>query len=611
MTLDPTRAEAWQSFLAAIRPPRGYELESGVGTSYGLSPEMLIAALLGFIEIDGDATHLDVTSAIRAITRLESRLRVFIERASVHGLESAPAVFGLFDRVLREVPLPFSGSLRPAFHPKVWALCFQRRVAPESGSGPRRIFRLLCGSRNLTTSRYWELGASFEGVVDENGSEFGRDVAALLRQLLGANAPRALRELIANMRNVRFETSREMADELRFRWSWPSGPALRRILPAAGRRALVVSPFLKSDFLDLVADRFDQLVIVSSQSELDALPDRTHERLSQARKYVVMPNLADEELALDELHAKLVVCEGDDDRVTLLGSANATGAAWGCRAFDDDGLHNCEAVVQMRPGLSIETFLREFVRDKAWISDYERAPVEDDDLEELEGTLDDWAAALARTPLEMSSERTSGSLRLRSREPEAPVPVCHRAGAEAWVAPMLLRQRVDAFRPFAGLGHGGIVYENVPIESVARFVVLRVRLGDVTRTCGLLADSTMSDEEQNERDDALRARLLEDADPRKILEAILWRARRPPRQSAAEGSGEGGNSGPARQGAPSWFGEISIERVLEVCTESDAVVEEIDAILRALAPTGRVDPAFESFWNTFRAARATVQREER
>ena len=138
-----------------------------------------------------------------------------------------------------------------------------------------------------------------------------------------------------------------------------SGMAVKvctRHLPARGRRALVVSPFVRKSFLEDILNRCDQAIIVSTQRELDAIADNAFmSRVCGAknRVYVVTPADSNDGGTAMDLHAKLLIFEDVNGPMTFLGSANASNSAWEGR--------NCEALVRFAPGVSIVHFCDRFI----------------------------------------------------------------------------------------------------------------------------------------------------------------------------------------------------------------------------------------------------------
>src|SRR4051812_26654679 len=106
-----------QSFLDLLRPPPGYRLDSALGTTYSLDFVALTAALMAFVDAESESEDSSTAGpeALQAITRLVERVRVFVNRAEIHGPSKVNRMTVFYDRIIREVRLPGG-----CFHPKVW-----------------------------------------------------------------------------------------------------------------------------------------------------------------------------------------------------------------------------------------------------------------------------------------------------------------------------------------------------------------------------------------------------------------------------------------------------------------------------------------------------------
>lgn len=615
-TLEPKDADSWTSFLDTLRPPPGYDLEAGIGTTYGLSMEVLTAALLGFVNVEG-STPGDLTTTLLALMRVADRLRVFVQRGFDPDVaNSVPDVYALLDRIVRDVCLPKTPARRPSFHPKLWAFSFLRRPRPELRHHPERIYRLLCASRNVTKSRCWELGLRLDGTdTDANAkrkeeataSPIGEDAARFLEQLLkGRDEPPHFQALANRLRRAHFKAAGDLR-ELRLHAGWPGSAPLFDQLPPRGKRAMVVSAFLRPDFLGEIAARFDKLTIVSKQDQLDALERPLDPRVEAATKYVVTTETSsDSEFCLDGLHAKLVICEvAKNDRVTFQGSANATRAGWGRADAKpaDKAKQNCEVIVSARPGLSLDAFAEAFVCDakgvlRPWITEYRQQPVAETDDERARQELRDWLSELAAIDLRQRYDSAAKCLVLSVRTSvpisEPPIP-----GAVAQVAPMLLQTRHNGFRPYGETAGAGVHYDDVLPASVTDFVILRARAPSISDVvCVVIARCTGLLPE--DRDVALNQKLLQNADPRRLLEAILFGAERHAhRGSQRTNSGDDANAGERHGGE--WVAGLTLERLLEACVERPSVVEEIESWL-SWCPADKVPAAFAALWESFRGA---------
>lgn len=586
--LDPRNSRV--AFTDAVRPPPGYVLDAGVGTTFSLDFEAFTAIVLAFVGADLEDAKLDAASVLTAVARLRDRLKVFVNAGGFHPPKLPNRLFALYDRITRDVD--FEGS---AFHPKVWVLKFAPQVKPELRKA-QPVYRVLCASRNVTDSRCWELVARFDGKAGR-GSDLGRDVALFCKKLAHrASLNSALWKLVSELPSVEFEVGRETERGLRLYWQWPGETKLARMLPAKASRALLISPFLRADFLRPLVDRVDDLILVSTQAELDALPDSMHELLRDVTTFVVTGEGTDEVPGFD-LHAKLLVWETGDARETLLGSANATGAAWGMSRT------NCEAMVALRPGLRIDDVLSSFVEPTdgelaPWIEDYRRQTPEPDAQEEAKRRLEGVQRALGPVRLQGSHDATAGILLLLGiGAAPAALAIPH---VEIEIAPLLRSGEADAWAPLAHAFGTGIRFEYVGRADLCAFAVVRLRDVATGRThrFGIQFKLDQARTEVEARDDAVHAKLLENVNPRTLLLNVL--------RGLPAGTGLWHENGIAHSpsngaGSSPLLSEATLERVLEVCTADPSRIAEVDAVLRACRTSADMQ-SFVEFWSAFKAA---------
>jgi hypothetical protein len=463
--LDAARQRS--AFTDALRPPPGHALGACLGTTYSLDFEAFTAVVLAFVGADVEDPLNDAPSVLTTVARMRSRLRVFVNSGSLHLPGATNRLFALYDRILRRVDI--EGG---AFHPKAWALRFDPISRPEHREVPS-IYRLLTASRNVADSRCWELGVKLEGYKSTSKLKFGSDLSAFLRRVASSpNLPKALWKLIDELKSVEFSPPREAAHGLRFDWQWPSEQPLINRLPRSATRSLVISPFLRAAFLERLCDRVGDLMVVSTQSELDRLSDHTHKALDQAKIFVVTSNDHDDMPSLD-LHAKLLAWESAGESEIMIGSANATGPGWGCGQN-----WNCEAMVSMRPGLGIDAVVKAFVspgKDELhpWIEQYQRQPEVIDAEEEAIKRLEKFKRLLCAEQIQGDYSPSKKTLKLLTR-PSA-------AGTEAWpvslcaeIVPMLQRDQ-QMWLDYRQMYGTGAKFTGIEIEDVAAFacVVLR------------------------------------------------------------------------------------------------------------------------------------------
>lgn len=608
-----------QNLLDLLRPPPGYRLEAAVGTTYSLDFVALTAVLLALVdaesEADRAARQLD---SLHAITRLVDRVRVFVDRGHIIGPRQANRVTMLYDSIIQEVCLP-----EGCFHPKVWVAHYSPRARPGS-SELRGLVRVICSSRNLTTSQCWEAFVAIEGLEGKTKvagppNAGLRDFLARLQALAPENAA-VVAGLDDVLRRTVFELPRPFQQKLDFLWQWQSGPGLNRFLPDHARRGLVLSPFIRKSFLKDFCDRCEQVTVISTQRELDAIQDDEFMATlcgGKNRVYVVeaMPaepaGPEETEGAAMDLHAKLLILEGPDGTRGFLGSANASPSAWQGR--------NCEAIMRFSPGVSIDHFCDRFVFAeetaprgmrrslRGWISEYRRQPWVEGDLDRAKGAVDQVCDIISRLTLVAAYAPDERRMRLALEA----TPSGFAEAIAGWSSIVDIRAGLlsqfhndSALLPFADLLTNGLCFCGVSPADLTEFIVVQVthRQLEFQRRFVLKASGDLSSW-RLQRDALLLQELLTRDSLQAFLQAILFDAAIRQAPSTATSAKARGLPGTAF----SVWTELSIEDVIRACTEDRSRIGEIERVLKAFEQTQWVDKEFRQFWTTFVSAEAEAR----
>lgn len=602
------------NFLDLLRPPAGYRLESAVGTTYSLDFVTLTATLLCLIDVDGDSDGNDSQQidTLHAITRLAGRVRVFVNRGQISGPSHVSKVTTLYDRIICEVSLA-EGN----FHPKVWVMHYRPRKVLGCEAVPG-VVRVICTSRNLATSQLWEAFIAYEGKESKGKVEspLNRGLIAFLDRLLPADQDPSLYvdRLCDALSRTTFDLPKPMQAEGRFLWQWPGSDGLARHLPNKGHRALVVSPFIRKSFLQNLMSRFEKLILISRQQELDKIADEQF--LSQLcaasnRVYVVEPADTEIDEGMD-LHAKLLSFEEEHNTQTFLGSANASGSGWEGR--------NCEAVIKCSPGVAIDHFCDQFVFGeepvkpggrrplRGWIREYKRQVYIEDEHDHTQRYLEEVCAALARLTLQAiySEENRVLGVRMNTVSPQVASELGRWASdCEIGVALLSQLHSDAAFKPFGELLTGGLSFIYVGVADLTEFLVVDVahRKHENHKRFIIKVAADFS-EWRDQRDSALLQQLLTRDSLKAFLQAILFDAPMRPPSSSVEGTGplNGGRS------ALALLSDLTVEDVLRSCTEDASRIEEISHLLKAFEHTQLIDEEFRRFWSTFIEAEAEARR---
>ncbi len=348
--LDPTGRTLLSD---ALRPPRGYDLDVAVGTTYSLGLDTLLLvpfmiASRGTRDADAETASHSPAEMLASLRRYANRITVFAQAGNIH----VPAAFRDFHTFLEDTVVQVTAPRRDRiFHPKIWVLRFE---APHGE--PRVLHRFVCSSRNITADPAWDTILTCDEVVDTDDPSAVLDagpLAEFLDSLMhfpgsGEGMTREhrdqVRTLIDSLRTIRgfeipapFEGGRLMplglpGADLGAQWPIPKEPA----------DWAVVSPFLDGGALARLPQRGSTHLVVSRPDTLDHV--QTLLGPSSNPPTPMMMNSSseledDSGESREGLHAKLLVWSewGDLEpgrsrrsRVghLLTGSANCTTAAW-------------------------------------------------------------------------------------------------------------------------------------------------------------------------------------------------------------------------------------------------------------------------------------------
>lgn len=645
MFLPANRSE-WTSL---VRPPEGYRLDCAMGTSFGLDFTALTALLLAMLDQPaGEAAWEQHARQLQAITTLDERVRVFVNRGQIHAdIRPSNRVFALLDRIVDDVPLE-----NVSFHPKVWVLKYlprrpvdlevpaAKRTLPEADA----VYRLLCTSRNLTLYSSWEAVVRLDGrcAGEYEAAETGREVAAFFAQVMQQSGPlpSPLSALLQELPRVAFSTEGSKAvRSCKFVWQWPGQQPLIDCIEAGGRAALVVSPFVRAGVLKELAARFKQLLVVSRQEELDALWSQSLEDLiPRENVWVVKPDAAEEESMEEgvpqflELHAKLLFCEyggrGKAARTEVwLGSANASPRGWG--SAGKKGSVNCEAMIQFSPGITPGQFMEQFAyrqggsgteRDSpvlnGWLEQYvPRAPEPESDAEQIEGVLDSAQVDLASLSLSARFERSGASIAfvLQARDLlDCRALFARHPGIAFDALPLgLAIDGEGTFADLAALSDGDLRFENLALSEAGSFLLVRLthRSSSNQKRFVIQLDVEVEEGFWAERRTAFLRANLSPKDFRLFLRCILFDGAADP--EPFEGGEPGEKRPPTRSRTPSLLDDMTVEDILHACTRDRSRIEEVDRLLKMFEGTDHVDAPFRTFWANFRKAVQATNNGER
>lgn len=366
-----------------LRPPPGYRLDRAVATTFTLDLDSLLTAPLAF------AAHAmreqqDPISVMDGVRRSADRVDVFCQAGQISAPPGNSSLLLLLEQIIHPVRCPRPGKL---FHPKMWLV----RYANDDDC----VLRLVVLSRNLTNDRSWDVCLSLDGVIGTRPDTANASVVKLLRhsmslavQPVPPDRQTAIDQLLEDLRRAIWELPDGFQD---MTFHVLGVPGFR---PPSfdGTRHLIMSPFVETGGLDTCAPGTGALTIISRQEQLDRLPDGALDGCT----VFVLNDLAALELG-DEagpahllgLHAKTYIVEKGHRARVIVGSANATSAAF---------TGNVELLVELgasKEKLGIEKLAGTGADLRAILEEYERQDVtepDDDTGWALESYLRDIAA---------------------------------------------------------------------------------------------------------------------------------------------------------------------------------------------------------------------------
>lgn len=366
-----------------LRPPSGYELVHAVGTTFTLDLTSALAVPLAFAghqvrESDDPIAILD------AVRRASDRVDIFAQAGHIAVPQKASDLVAFLEPMIHPVALRRLGAL---FHPKVWVL--------EYASGEHHSYRMLCSSRNITSDRSWDLVVRLDGNEGEEPREQNEPLSDLLRALpslavtpLAPERRARIEGLATRISNVSWELPADIR-ELDFH---ALGIGRPQTVDFKGQRHLVISPFLSDDGLaNISASSKENVKVISRAESFDRLKPETLEFIEP---HVLDDAVRDSDEVEDDplvgLHAKAYFLDRSSGSRAIIGSANATRAAFGS---------NVEFLIEMvgpQPRIGVGAVFSEDSELRKLTMPYETAGgVEESETEKADRALDDAIRSLA------------------------------------------------------------------------------------------------------------------------------------------------------------------------------------------------------------------------
>lgn len=571
-----------------LRPDPGWQLDYAVATTFTLDLPSTLVVPLAFAahRLQDSSDPLAVMEAVRGCS---TRIDVFCQAGNISVPREHSDLLAFLEPMIHPVGQPKPGRL---FHPKIWLV---RYLSPDTQDVS---YRLLVLSRNLTADRSWDTCLRLDGWPGTRPLASNKPLADLLRYLPG--------QCVGPLADDRRQRLEQLAEDVRrILWEPPEGvrdihfhalgiPGQRRP-DFSGTRHLVIAPFCNAAGLSLVAPANSAAAtVVSRQEDLDRLPPEVAERIT-AHVLNPLAGLTDEAAEANTeilvgLHAKLYVVEYDRSARVLVGSANATDAAFG---------GNIEVLVELegtRSGLGIATMLGDGAPFLDLLEPHVRQESADNDEEDWE--LENLVRQLAAVPLTAQVHRDSGTYQLHLTSQDLmPVPPDVRVTME-------LLTRLGEAHVLSDAAPVDVAFTDLATTHLTPFVVLRARDDRGVQRSAVVHAVLLDD--PADRLDEILARQVDT--PEKFLHfiALLLGMADPSGLLASAGNGSG----------PGWA-SISVsgafELIVRALVDQPVAIDELGRLVQRLQATeaGRalLPEGFTNLWAMVEKAHATLRPE--
>lgn len=595
--------------LECLRPPSGYRLDQAIGTTFSLDLLALLTAPLAFTFFDWEDESGEITAdplaLLEAIRRQADRITIYCQAGEIKLPPASQRLNAYLENCVVEVTAPRGG----AFHPKLWLLRF---VADK---GPVQM-RLVCLSRNLTFDRSWDVVVVLDGEVIDRKLAFSANnrLGDLIEALPGMAVKPAgdqatqVANLLANeVRRTKWELPEDVEDVL----FWPLGLNGRDQWPfaeLAGRATLAISPFVSDGLINRFRDTAGELTLVSRPEELAKLsPDAV-----SACKSVYAFDPQTDELesatesgeapALSGLHAKVyVVDDGWRGRI-LLGSANATNAAFGknvellVELAGSKKLFGIEAM--LAPGQGKQVGLMDMLQP--WTSGAATVDPAEVERQKLEERLDNLKYQIAGIALQADvnpSKTDQFSVLVRSA---VVLPDLEGARLRCWPSTLRSERAIE----LSGQAAIDLCFDALTLDALTGFFAFELELSSGGQTVAKRFVRTVAVAGMPaDRLSRLLASLLQDKEQ---LMRLLWLLLESQGAAAmAEGEGDGVTSWMP------WSSDLSggyplFERILKALATDPTRIREIGRLIEDLSRTpdaAKILPAgLLNLWQAVKAA---------
>jgi hypothetical protein len=497
-------------YTDALKPPMGYQLSHGIGTTYSLELETLLSVPLAFslYECSNQREILNNSIlALDAIRRNANKLVIFCQ----HGEIKLSSTDSLLCSYLENMIIEVNPSTGGVFHPKLWLLRFINKEGDV-------FYKFICLSRNITFDRSWDTILVLDGKLmdtyfpgNEKLIQFLNFLPTLSVNKISQDRLKIIKQIKDELGKVRFISPENFDDEFSFHFL---GMDSNKSFPIEDKynRLLIISPFLDERLLE----RFDKVrekYLISSQNSLDEMCEST---IKKYKKIWVLDELAedqseDDRRRLSGLHAKLYIGENGKNVTLWNGSSNATYAGFSSK--------NVEALVELR-GERRDVGINKLLDEKSensiihLLKEYGKTELTDEEKEKdnlekaLEKKLEDYKEFLLKKGLKMKIESESDDLYKMIIYPKQEQLKYSEEEIDGFCYPItLLKQKQVNQLPIPLGWEHNIVFEKIPLLYLTSLVAFEFTIKNegLERKAGFVLNLPVEGMPERRNDKIIRA----------------------------------------------------------------------------------------------------------
>jgi hypothetical protein len=581
-----------------LMPPAGFSLQQAVATCYSVDLDTLLSipvALFYAQTMEGQLQGKDI-ELIRAIQQTAQMLSIYHQEGQIRVPHAARNIYAYFEDALVPV-LPENAFT--SFHPKTWVLRYERVDAPGDV-----VFRLIVLSRNLTFDRSWDVAACLEGRLGTIPLQKNASLVDFCTSLHKLRPLPAGQPFLDELARVEFQPPEGFSD---FEFH-PIGIPKYSDNPITKRKAdrlLCISPFLHADVLTRLArNSTEPPILLSRRIELEQI---TPSVLSQLRPYCLSDVIVDgERLSTAEegdaepqeqdLHAKLFLFEANAITHWILGSANATLAA-----FE----RNVEFMIELKGSSSTTRFakvLKQLLGNDELSGLFvafrpEEGGVKDEAENSQRAAVRQLEYAILKAPVSGSVSRSDNQENFDLSLTLDFAAVSVKPQFSIMVRPFVPDVAEQRIRP----GRLNLLnFANISETSLSRFVSMTIRDGDVTLR-EFLVRIEIEGLPATRLHNIFRG-IINNRDKFFAYLCLLLTDEMPVSDSRTSGLGSAGKSA----SNTAWELDVPVfEQLLVTASRNPQRLHEIDRVIASLltAEENNIIPAeFLSMWEVFKAA---------